>query len=400
MSNYDLYIFILCMIVLIALTSFFIFLIVHIYKMYIKLIRGGQFDRDISIREEKKEKRKKRSPFLSFTVDKLIPGLILLSTISLFVISITNKVNEHKPVGNIPTLKVVTSESMATKNKKNTYLNEQNLNTQMQKFDLIQIHALPNINELKLYDVVVYEIDEIYVIHRIVKINDISETNKEKTFVLQGDANEYSDKNVVTYSQMRGIYKGNRIPYVGSFLLFLQSPAGYVCLLLILIITICYPIIDKKLNKQMNNRLIYINKGSSGNNNQLIPSFTTKTFSKSAIATYALEVFGNAIDIVPNGSEIEELNNADTYYSVNGDYKECIAYVNVTKDNSLEIIFRSNKAIENLASKRHLPVKRSDLPKQDNETWLIMKISSYSDKNMNRIVDTISIFDVKRQANI
>lgn len=399
MTEYDLYIFIMCMIVLAALASFFIVLIVHIYKMHLKLISGGQYDRDISKREEKKT-NKKRHPFLSFTIEKIIPGIVMVAAVGLFIVSMTTKINEHKAVTNIPVLKVVTSESMATKHEKNTYLKERNLNTQMQRFDLIQIHALPKIDDLKLYDVVVYEIDDIFVIHRIVKINEVSETNKERTFVLQGDANEYSDKDIVNYSQMRGVYKGNRIAYVGSFLLFLQSPAGYVCLIIVLLVGVCYPLIEKKLNKEMDKRLVYINNGYSIDNNvDYIPTFTTKVFSKDAIAEYATNLFGKNIDIVPNDENDEDrLTDADIYYAKNGKKKECIAIVNVTSDNSLEIIFRSNKEIENIVTEKQLPVKRSEFPASTTEEWLIMRISNFSEKNMNRIIDTVSIFDVKGRA--
>ena len=64
MNNYNLYIFILNMIVLIVLTSVFIFLIVHIYKMYFNLVSGGQFDRDISKGGEKKENKSFSFSFL------------------------------------------------------------------------------------------------------------------------------------------------------------------------------------------------------------------------------------------------------------------------------------------------------------------------------------------------
>ena len=64
MNNYYLCIFILNMIVLIVMTSVLIFLIVHIYKMYFNLVSGGQFDRGISKREEKKENKSFSFSFL------------------------------------------------------------------------------------------------------------------------------------------------------------------------------------------------------------------------------------------------------------------------------------------------------------------------------------------------
>jgi hypothetical protein len=47
---------------------------------------------------------------------------------------------------------------------------------------------------------------------------------------------------------MQGIYHGERIPYVGSFILFMQSPAGWLCILLVVFAMICTPILEKKLD--------------------------------------------------------------------------------------------------------------------------------------------------------
>ena len=49
---------------------------------------------------------------------------------------------------------------------------------------------------------------------------------------------------------MRSIYQGQRVPYVGSFVYFMQSPAGILCYLLILFAVISVPIVEKKLKKE------------------------------------------------------------------------------------------------------------------------------------------------------
>ena len=60
------------------------------------------------------------------------------------------------------------------------------------------------------------------------------------------------------YSQMQAIYEGDRIPFVGSFFAFMQSPAGYLCILLVVIAMIATPIAEKKLQEAKMARLIEI----------------------------------------------------------------------------------------------------------------------------------------------
>ena len=57
------------------------------------------------------------------------------------------------------------------------------------------------------------------------------------------------------YSQMRAIYRDEKIPFVGSFVAFMQSPAGYICILLVVFAMICTPLMENKLNKEKQERL-------------------------------------------------------------------------------------------------------------------------------------------------
>ena len=77
--------------------------------------------------------------------------------------------------------------------------------------------ALPKEEDLKLYDIVVYKQDDIYVVHRIVGIEEPNEKHpNERYFLLQGDAVDSPDRFPVKYSQMQGIYTDEKIPFVGS----------------------------------------------------------------------------------------------------------------------------------------------------------------------------------------
>jgi len=176
--------------------------------------------------------------------------------ITAFSFAIYIRATEDRNANGIPSIKVVKSESMAEKHSGNTYLFKNNLDDQLQMFDVVVCNHLPAEDELRLYDIVVYKKEDMYVIHRIVGIEEPNENHPgEKYFWLQGDAVERQDNSPVLYSQMQGIYEGDRIPFVGSFILFLQSPAGWLCVLLVTFSMIATPIVEKKIKEATQKRI-------------------------------------------------------------------------------------------------------------------------------------------------
>ena len=99
-----------------------------------------------------------------------------------------------------------------------------------------------------LYDIVVYQQDDLMVIHRIVGIEEPNESHpNDRYFLCQGDAVGTPDRFPVKYSQIKGIYRNEKVPFVGSFVLFMQSPAGWLCILLVVFALIATPIAEKKI---------------------------------------------------------------------------------------------------------------------------------------------------------
>lgn len=255
MTSFEIYVFVLCFIVFSLLTAMFTYLIVSIAKMEVELIRHGH--RDEAIRKElNKRKRPSRGMQL---VNRIFSLLLCLVFMTAFSFAVFIRATEDRPANGIPSIKVVQSESMAEKYSKNTYLFTNDLNDQIQMFDVVICRHLPAEDELELYDIVMYKQDDIYVIHRIVGIEEPNKDHPtERHFLLQGDAVDRPDKFPVLYSQMYGIYEGVRIPFVGSLVLFLQSPAGWLCVLLILFSMIATPAVEKKIKAETDARTPFI----------------------------------------------------------------------------------------------------------------------------------------------
>ena len=256
MTAYDIYIFLLCLIVFIILTALLTTLIVMITKLTLRVIKHGGDDKDILAEYYKSIKKKKKKAQRCGVFCKIFSTIVFCALFAVFGLSVYMSVAEKsgKSVGTVA--RVVQSGSMQEKHKKNKYLFENNLNNQIATFDLILTHKLPAEKDLKLYDIVVYEADGgILVVHRIVGIEEPNDKHSERYFLLQGDAVSSHDIYPVLYEQMRGIYRNERVPFVGSFVNFLQSPAGYLCILLVIFSAICSPIMDKKIEKARAERL-------------------------------------------------------------------------------------------------------------------------------------------------
>ena len=243
--TYKHYVFLLCAIVYILLLTLSVFVIVTFTKMMIKLIIHGAEDAKIKTEYAKVQKKRKCG-----AVDCIVSVLCAVIFAVAFSFSLYVNIRQDKYFDNIPTFKVVNSGSMSKKHEKNTYLFENNLNDQFQTFDMILTYKIPPEEDLQLYDIVVYEVDGGLVVHRIVGIIEPNEFHpNERHFLLQGDAVETPDRFPVRYNQMQAIYRGKRIPYIGSFVSFLQSPAGWMCMILIVVAMVAMPILEKKIEK-------------------------------------------------------------------------------------------------------------------------------------------------------
>ncbi len=260
MSRFEIYSLSLCFIVFVILTILFTIMISLITRYQVRLIRHGAEDEKILKEYAATQKRKKKQSggWLGNVLFALIFGVFFL----IFAFSTVAKITEEKPIKGIPTLHVVKTSSMEEKYAGNKYLFENNLNNQISAFDLIVTHDLPGEFDLKLYDIVVYEVDDMLLVHRIVAIEEPNEKHpNERHFLLQGDNVENPDRFPVRYSQMKSIYRGERVEFIGSFVLFMQTPAGWLCVLLVVVEMIAMPLVEKKIEREIHKRLmILLNK--------------------------------------------------------------------------------------------------------------------------------------------
>ncbi len=136
----------------------------------------------------------------------------------------------------------VASGSMSMKNEANPYL--ANINNQFNTYDMITLEEVKSPSDLNVYDVIAYINDEgTNVIHRIVGVQN---TPTGVRYVTRGDSNNADDDYKPCLDDIIGKYTGSRIPYVGVFIMFLQSISG---ILTIAAVIYCLIMIESFGNK-------------------------------------------------------------------------------------------------------------------------------------------------------
>ena len=258
MTAFDKYVLVLCVVVYIVLATAFSVLIGYIVRHAVRTIRGGLEDESI----QKEYAKARRHPHAC--LERLLCWLIGVAVLAGFAGSMyLYAVGDRAPTL-FPTLHVVRSGSMAEKHEANRYLTEKDLNDQIGKFDLIVAEPLPDESELALYDVVIYDLDGTSIVHRIVGIEEPNELHpNERRFLLRGDANRDSDREYVSYSQIKAIYRGSRIPFLGHFVTFMQSPAGWLCAMLIVFSMVASYVAEQKIRRARECRYRLISAGGA-----------------------------------------------------------------------------------------------------------------------------------------
>ena len=222
------------------------------------LITLGRYDEEIKQKKAKKEHKVWK--FIRNILSGIILGGFITIAIGLFV---TTTIKESINYIGIAPISIL-SGSMSEKNHLNDYLEENDLNNQFNKGDLIFLEKLPEQDDLELYDVIGYfNSDGELVVHRIIGGGYYDEQNvfhyvdnldDAENYIMRGDANNNSDSTYITYDEMYGIYEGGKIPYLGFFSQYLQSGFGVVSLCGVAGIIFSYEYFVDKYNKTYNKR--------------------------------------------------------------------------------------------------------------------------------------------------
>ncbi len=127
------------------------------------------------------------------------------------------------------TLMVIRSNSMATVNPSNTYIEEYSLYNQFSKGDILILSKKPAEEDIKQYDIIAFK-DQRTGLTMVHRIKEIRSEDGIIHYLTRGDANNVSDIYLPTYEDIIGKYTNVRFVGLGWFILFIQSSFGYLTL--------------------------------------------------------------------------------------------------------------------------------------------------------------------------
>lgn len=205
-------------------------------------------DRALNDKSEKASRRKK----ISSVVKTVVFVVFLVLVVPLFVFSLVNRFADGKPVFG-KSIMVVASGSMSEKNEANGYLVTNDLNNQFAQYDIIVLEQVVSVDELSVYDVIAYRNDAgINVIHRI---REKVASGEQTKFITRGDANNADDKYQPSFDDVLGVYRGARLPFVGMFVMFLQSYAGIITVISLFYCLFMIDYVYRKIEKCEDKRI-------------------------------------------------------------------------------------------------------------------------------------------------
>lgn len=203
----------------------------------------------------------------------------------------------------------VASPSMSMKNEANPYL--AGINNQFNTFDLITLEKVDSPADLDLYDVIVFTNDEgTNIIHRIV---GFQQTSTGVRYVTRGDSNNTNDDYRPCFDDVIGEYSNTRIPYVGAFIMFLQSLSGIITIAAVIY---CLIMIESTASKMFIAREMRIDllqrsidfKTETVRDDELDSKFIETVYFKNYAYTFDENGFVSKT-LVPERSDAQDLNS-------------------------------------------------------------------------------------------
>ena len=187
-------------------------------------------------------------------VKQVLFWLLIVILVPFLLMSVYSKVANGVAMVNGRGMIAVASGSMSEKNSANSYL--ENIDNQFNTYDMIMIQKVDDPSDLQLYDVIAYVDDEgVNIIHRIV---GFQQTSSGVRFVTRGDSNNADDEYKPSMDDVLGEYAGTRIPYVGVFLMFLQSYSGMLTVAAIIYCLIMIENVGNRIYDAREERLLFL----------------------------------------------------------------------------------------------------------------------------------------------
>ena len=201
---------------------------------------------------------KKKSKKTSWILNSFF-GIIYAALLLFFVSALAFKINDQQFFFGNDTFMTIRTGSMEEKNEKNAYLEENNLNNQIEQYALIGIEKVKNPYDYKLFDIIAFKHDDVIIVHRIIRIYENKEQNKVY-FATRGDSNSdsFNWELAIDSNNVIGKYNGFQNFGLGVTFIYLQSGIGLIALASAFVFLLTYNISESRIEKAYEKRVLEV----------------------------------------------------------------------------------------------------------------------------------------------
>lgn len=189
----------------------------------------------------------------------IFAAVLYIFFLAVLVAAIAIRVNGDQLFINGSSYLVIKTDSMETVNPKNDYINANNLNDRIYQYSLITIKQK---EEIELYDIVAFKIDDVIIVHRVVEINEV---DGNLFYTCRGDANPASlfEEIDIPKDHILGVYTGYQDNLLGHFVIYFQSGIGLISIIVALLVVLAYNHYYNKIERLYDDRyVVLISDGS------------------------------------------------------------------------------------------------------------------------------------------
>ena len=248
-------------------------------------------------------------------IKKILFGIALALLVPSLLVSVYNRVANGLAMINGYGVIAVASGSMSKKNEANPYL--ANYNNQFDTYDMIVLEKADSPADLQLYDVIAFVNDKgTNIIHRIVGFKSTADGLR---YVTRGDSNNADDEYNPLFSDVLGKYTGQKIPYVGVFVMFLQSFSGILTVLAIIYCLIMIESVRNKIEAAREARLLLLQesidfRAETSHDGELNSSFVETVYFKNYAYTFDKNGFVSKERILeePDSIDLNAVSQSDS----------------------------------------------------------------------------------------
>ncbi|MDY4788830.1 MAG: hypothetical protein SO253_05985 [Bacilli bacterium] len=272
----------------------------------------------------------------------IFAAVLYIFFLAVLVAAIAIRVNGDQLFINGSSYLVIKTDSMETVNPKNDYISANNLNDRIYQYSLITIKQK---EEIELYDIVAFKIDDVIIVHRVVEINEV---DGNLFYTCRGDANPASlfEEIDIPKDHILGVYTGYQDNLLGHFVIYFQSGIGLISIIVALLVVLAYNHYYNKIERLYDDRYVILISDGSYDQKSNEENIENKQDDEDNVSE-VVEVVETTDESLTEEAPIEDTSIEETSIQEENENQELQEVENSSEEHVLNEVNENNENFEN-----------------------------------------------------